>query len=63
MTKAKRFENFAKEIAASNTNEEREAILYRADGVDMAYRREQISWEQHEILFTLCGKMDGGAKA
>ena len=57
MTKAKRFENFVRELINAKTDEEATRILYRIDGVDMSFQREEITWEQQNLLFDLAGRL------
>lgn len=52
------FKKFIREmIQAAGDDEALERILYRADGVDMMYQREKLSWNDHEILFDLAAKL------
>ncbi len=51
------FKKFVSELAEAKSNEEVLNILYRADGVDMMFQREKISWKDHEILFKLAGAL------
>lgn len=57
MTKAKRFENFVRELINAKTDDEVTRILYRIDGVDMSFQREEITWEQQNLLFDLAGRL------
>lgn len=47
---------FIEEITAAAKAGDREAILavfYKEDGVDMAYQREKITWNEHQMLLNL----------
>lgn len=57
MTKAAKFQNFVAELINAKTDEEATRILYRVDGVDQAYQREEITWQQLELLFDLAGRL------
>ena len=52
------FKKFIKEIVAAEDSSDLNYILYRTDGVDIMYQRGKLTWEQHEILFDLCGKLE-----
>ena len=51
------FKKFFDELLTAETEEQIEEILYRADGVDMAFQREKIGWKDHERLFKLAGSL------
>ena len=44
-------------IEAEDQNDAIENVFYGADGIDMAYQHEKISWKEHEMLLALIGKM------
>jgi len=51
------FKKFFDEMLAAKTEEEITSILYRADGVDLSFQREKLSWQDHERLFNLAGRL------
>ena len=51
------FKKFFDELLAATTAEQINAILYREDGVDRAFQREKITWQDHERLFKMAAKM------
>ena len=51
------FKKFFDELLLCETEEQITDILYRADGVDMAFQREKINWRDHERLFKLAGSL------
>lgn len=51
------FKKLFDEMLAAKTVAEIDGILYRADGVDALYQREKITWQDHERLFNLAGKL------
>ena len=51
------FKKFFDELLTAETEKRIEDILYRSDGVDMAFQREKISWQDHERLFMLAGSL------
>ena len=51
------FKKFFDELMTAETEERIEDILYRADGVDMAFQREKINWQDHQRLFKLAGSL------
>ena len=51
------FKKFFDELLTAETEKRIEDILYRADGVDMAYQREKINWQDHERLFELADRL------
>lgn len=53
------FKKFLQEIIEAESSEELNKIFYRADGVDMSFQREKISWKEHEMLADLINKLNG----
>lgn len=52
------FKQFIKRIAKAQSREDAiQNIFYGPDGIDMAYQREKISWEDHELLLAIIEKM------
>ena len=51
------FKKFVAELVAAKTDDQVNYILYREDGVDMAFQKEKISWKEHELLFQLAGAL------
>lgn len=51
------FKKFFDELLNAETEEQITDILYRADGVDMAFQREKITWQDHERLFELADRL------
>ena len=63
------FKKLLDEILAATTAEEITRILYRnggsnrkADGVDIAYQHETLTWADHERLFTLADRLIAAIK-
>lgn len=61
------FKKLLDELLAAATKEEINDILYRnggsnrkADGVDLAFQHETLTWADHERLFTLAGRLSAG---
>ena len=54
----KMFKKLLDELLEARTQDEINAILYRADGVDRLYQMEKISWQDHERLFKLAGRLE-----
>lgn len=44
-------------IAAENREDAVQNVFYGADGIDMSYQREKITWKEHEMLLALIEKM------
>ena len=44
-------------IEAENHDDAINNVFYGADGIDMAYQREKITWKEHEMLLALIEKM------
>lgn len=53
---------YIKQMLAAETEQDIVNILYSIDGVDMAYQREKISWNDHELLFELADKLIKGTR-
>ena len=52
------FKKFLKRIIECENKEEAyEKVFYGDDGIDMAYQREKISWNDHQMLLALIEKM------
>ena len=51
------FKKLFDEMMRASTEKEINDILYRKDGVDMAYQREKLSWDDHERLFNLADRL------
>jgi hypothetical protein len=49
-------------IDAENVQDAVDNVLYGMDGVDMAYQRDRITFEEHEMLFKLVGIIENGYK-
>lgn len=44
-------------IEAKDLEDAIQNVFYGADGIDMAYQHEKISWKQHQMLLALIEKM------
>lgn len=44
-------------IEAENREDAIQKVFYGADGIDMAYQKEKISYKEHQMLFDLINKM------
>lgn len=51
------FKKFLQEIIDANSEEELLNIFYRADGIDVAFQKEKISWKDHQMLLALISKL------
>lgn len=52
------FKKFIKRIIEAETREDAiNNVFYGEDGIDIAFQREKISWEEHEMLLSLIEKM------
>jgi len=52
------FKKFIKRIIeAKNQEDAWNNVFYGADGIDMAYQHEKISYKDYELLVDLIGKM------
>lgn len=47
----------ARIIACGNQSEAIEKVFYGEDGIDMAFQKEKISWEEHQMLLSLIQMM------
>ena len=56
---SKIFMSLLKEIINTNNREDATSVLYSENGVDISYQRNQITWEQHEVLFDLVNRIYG----
>lgn len=53
------FKKFVRELVEAETEEEILSIFYRADGIDMSYQHDKITWTDHELLLDLVNKLSG----
>lgn len=44
-------------IAAADKEDAIQNVFYGADGIDMAYQREKITWKEHQVLLALIEKL------
>ena len=44
-------------IAATDREDAIQNVFYGADGIDMAYQHEKITWKEHQTLLALIEKM------
>ena len=44
-------------IEAENKEDAINNVFYGADGIDVAFQKEKISWKEHQMLLTLIEKM------
>lgn len=44
-------------IAAENREEAINKVFYGADGIDMAYQKDKITYKEHQMLLNLIEKM------
>lgn len=44
-------------IDAENKEDAIQNVFYGADGIDIAFQHEKISWKEHEMLLALIEKM------
>lgn len=51
------FKKFFDELLTAETEEQITDILYRADGVDLSFQREKITWQDHARLFELADRL------
>lgn len=52
------FNKFLQRIIEAKDREDAiQNVFYGADGIDMAYQHEKISWKQHQMLLALIEKM------
>lgn len=54
----KKVREFLERIVAANDREDAiQNVFYGCDGIDMAYQRDQINWNEHELLLAIIEKM------
>ena len=58
----KTFKGYLKEIAAAETEEQLLEIFNGPEGVDMAYQRERLGWNDQQILLDIIEKIRSGVK-
>lgn len=52
------FKKFVQRIIDSENQEDAvQNVFYGADGIDMAFQREKITWKEHEMLLALINKI------
>ena len=52
------FKKFIQRIIESENQQDAiDNVFYGADGIDMAYQHEKITWKEHEMLLALIEKM------
>lgn len=52
------FKKFIEKIIAAESKEMAiQNIFYGADGIDIAYQKEKITWKEHQMLLALIEKM------
>lgn len=51
------FKKLLDRMLAANTSEEINNVLYAPDGVDMQYQHGNITWADHERLYTLAARL------
>lgn len=52
------FKKFIQRIIDADSREYAlENVFYGADGIDIAYQREKITWKEHQMLLALIEKM------
>lgn len=44
-------------IEAENREDAIRNVFYGADGIDMAFQKEKITWGEHQMLLSLIEKM------
>lgn len=44
-------------IEAENREDAMQNVFYGNDGIDIAFQREKISWEEHQMLLAIIEKM------
>ena len=44
-------------VKAENRQDAMENVFYGADGIDMAFQHDKISWKDHELLLDLIEKL------
>lgn len=48
------FKKFVKRLAALETREQADSLWFE---IDIAYQHEKITWDDHQTLFALIGKI------
>ena len=52
------FKKFIQRIIEAEDREDAiQNVFYGADGIDMAFQREKITWKEHQMLLALIEKM------
>lgn len=52
------FKKFIQRIIESENREDAiQNVFYGADGIDMAFQNEKISWKDHQMLLALIEKL------
>lgn len=52
------FKKFIKKIIeAENQEDAIQNVFYGADGIDMAFQHDKITWAEHQMLLALIEKM------
>lgn len=51
------FKKFVTELVSATTAEEVLNVFYKADGIDMAFQKERITWKEHQLLLELVNKL------
>ena len=51
------FKKFVAELVAAKSADEAEWVFYKADGIDMAFQKEKITWKEHQLLLALVDKL------
>ena len=52
------FKKFIERIIAAKDREDAiNNVFYGADGIDMAYQREKLTWKEHEMLLAIIEKI------
>ena len=52
------FKKFIQRIIESENREDAiQNVFYGADGIDMAFQKEKISWKDHQMLLALIEKL------
>lgn len=52
------FKKLIQRLADCRTEDDINAFLYDQNGVDISYQREKITWNDHELLFTLAARIN-----
>lgn len=52
------FKKFVQRIIDAENHEDAvQNVFYGADGIDMAFQHDKITWAEHQMLLTLIEKM------